>query len=115
MGEGFQRNVACAFQQFNKIRLVTQIIAQNQRVHKKTDQAFGFGAIAVGDGNTHAKVFLLGVTVEQSVKGGQKGHEYRGLLFGGNAADFLHNRPCNAAFAMAAAIRFYRRTRVIGR
>ena len=44
-------------------------------VYEKTDQSFGFDAVAVGDGHTDTNIRLAAVAMQQGLERGQQQHE----------------------------------------
>ncbi len=69
-----------------KVQATVQFDLQHLSVDEKTDQVFGFAAVAVGDRHAYPKLILIAVTVQQQVKHGQQTHEYGRALAPANFA-----------------------------
>src|SRR5262245_3524011 len=72
---GIQRHFSYPCQQLAKTRVTGEICSQHERIHEESHQLFDFGTVTIRDGRSHCDIILTRVAVEQSLKGGQHGHE----------------------------------------
>ena len=75
MAVGSHSHRTHAVQEVPKTRIAGEVGPQDEGVDEKANQPFGFDAVAVGDERTHYDVVLVGVAVQQELKGRQQGHE----------------------------------------
>ena len=114
MGLGAERGFLDAAQQFVDPGLAVQLRAQHLGVDEEADQAFDFGAVAVGDRHADADVGLPGVAVQQHVEGAEQQHEQGDVVFLRGGPQLLGQLPVDGELVAGAAIARHRRARVIG-
>ena len=75
MGISSQRHFAHPFQQIMEARITGEVRAKRQHIDEKTNQAFRFALVAVGDGRSNNDVVLLCVAHQQYIERRQHRHE----------------------------------------
>ncbi|XSF17195.1 hypothetical protein VZQ01_00400 [Myxococcus faecalis] len=88
--------------------------AEDERVDEEADEAFGLGAVAVGDGGADRDVVLSRVLGEQELEGSQQDHEGRGALALGQGLDGLSEFPRELDGEHGAAVGLNGGARLVG-
>ncbi|BBL70959.1 hypothetical protein MoryE10_15650 [Methylogaea oryzae] len=114
MGIGGQGVAAHLGQQSVEAPLQIQPGAQHQQIDEQADQAFQFGARAVGHWCAHHDVFCTGVARQQADEGSVQGHEQGGIVAARQTAQFLVQDAREMEGQAGALVALHRRARPVG-
>src|SRR3989442_9723374 len=80
MRVGGERNFPGPVEDFFEGRISIEVDSQGERVHKKPNQPFGFGAVAAGNRSADNHLLLSAVAIEQNEKRRKQRPEQRGAF-----------------------------------